>query len=301
MKRSFVPLMVFLCILQVSPLNAQYYYENDKYYSNEIIFELGGSVGVMNSLTDLGGKKGIGKGAIKDLNWKVSKPSFSIYAIAMYKGAIGVRLEATMSGIHSYDSILKKVASTTFGRYERNLSFKSKITDIQLAVEVHPLFFKLYDENQAPFWSPYAVVGIGFFTFDPQAELNGVWYRLQPLHLEGQGFAEYPDRKPYKLTQLNIPLGIGIRYEVNSSISARLEIIHRILLTDYLDDVSTGYIDPTLFNTYLLPAQASIAQQLYDRRITTIKDIQRGGHTDKDAFFTIQLKIGIAIRSPRPR
>jgi hypothetical protein len=301
MKGAFVPVAAFFCIIWTSPSNAQYYFENEKYYSSNVVFELGGSVGLMNCLTDLGGRKGIGKGSVKDLNWKVSKPAFSIYAMAMYKYALGVRLEATFGGIQEYDSILKKVAPTTFGRYERNLSFKSKITDIQLAAEIHPLFFKNYDENEAPYWSPYAIVGIGFFSFDPQAKLNGEWYRLQPLCIEGQGFTEYPDHKPYKLTQLNIPLGIGVRYEINSLLSARLEIIHRILFTDYLDDVSTEYIDPSLFSAYLLPAQASIAQQLYDRRLTTTKAIQRGGRSDKDAFFTVQLKIGIAIRSPRSK
>ncbi|MEI9908535.1 MAG: hypothetical protein WDO71_02020 [Bacteroidota bacterium] len=275
------------------------YYHNDKYYGNNLALELGGSFGIMNALTDLGGKKGIGKGTIKDLNMKVSKPSFSLYAMVVYKEAIGVRLEGTFGSIQSYDSILKKVAPTTFGRYERNLSFRSSITDIQLAAEIHPLFFKTYDEGEAPFFSPYLVAGIGFFSFNPEAKLNGRWYALQPLHTEGQGFAEYPDRKPYKLTQVNIPLGIGLRYEVTSSLSARLEVVHRILFTDYLDDVSKNNIDPALFYNYLSPTQAAIAEQLADRRTAVPKNEQRGDPKDKDSFFTIQLKIGIAIRTDR--
>jgi hypothetical protein len=38
---------------------------------------------------------------------------------------------------------------------------------------------------------------------------------------------------------------------------------------------------------------------LYDRRISTIKNNQRGDPKDNDAFFTIQLKIGMALRSAR--
>ncbi len=299
MNRTLVGVMVCLFIVQAFPCKAQYYYHNDKYYGNNLALELGGSFGIMNALTDLGGKKGIGKGTIKDLNMKVSKPSFSLYAMVVYKEAIGVRLEGTFGSIQSYDSILKKVAPTTFGRYERNLSFRSSITDIQLAAEIHPLFFKTYDEGEAPFFSPYLVAGIGFFSFNPEAKLNGRWYALQPLHTEGQGFAEYPDRKPYKLTQVNIPLGIGLRYEVTSSLSARLEVVHRILLTDYLDDVSKNNIDPALFYNYLSPTQAAIAEQLADRRTAVPKNEQRGDPKDKDSFFTIQLKIGIAIRTDR--
>ena len=297
--------MIYLFILQVLPVKAQYYYHNDKYYSSDVVLELGGSTGIMNSLTDLGGKKGIGKKFIKDLNWKVSRPSFSFYAIAMYKYAVGLRLEGTFGSIQSYDTILKKVAPSTRGRYERNLSFKSSITDIQLAFEFHPLFLKSYNENESPFWSPYLVAGIGFFSFNPEAKLNGQWHTLQPLRTEGQGFAEYPDRKLYKLRQLNIPLGIGIKYEVTSSINARFEIIHRVLFTDYLDDVSTEYIYPLLFYNYLPAAQASIAGQLYNRQselnpgYMPRANTQRGDPKDNDSFFSIQLKIGMAIRAAR--
>jgi hypothetical protein len=300
MIRSLLPVMACLFIVQAFPSQAQYYYHNDKYYGTDITFELGGSVGIMNAMTDLGGKKGIGKGFIKDMNMKVSKPSFSLYAIAIYKEAIGVRLEGTFGSIQSYDSILKKVAPSTFGRYERNLSFRSSITDIQLAAEIHPLFFKTYDEGEAPFFSPYLVAGIGFFSFNPEAKLNGRWYALQPLHTEGQGFTEYPDRKPYKLNQVNIPLGIGLRYEVTSSLSARLEIVHRILFTDYLDDISEEvYIDPSLFYNYLSSTQASIAERLYNRSGYPFKNAQRGDPKDNDSFFSVQLKIGIAIRTDR--
>lgn len=304
MRRS-LSLLVYLFILQAMPAKAQYYYHNDKYYASDVVLELGGSAGIMNSLTDLGGKKGIGKNFIKDLNWKVSRPSFSIYAIAMYKYAVGLRLEGTFGSIQSYDTILKKVAPSTRGRYERNLSFKSSITDIQLAFEFHPLFLKSYNENESPYWSPYLVAGIGFFSFNPEAKLNGQWHSLQPLRTEGQGFAEYPDRKIYKLKQLNIPLGIGIKYEVNSSINARFEIVHRVLFTDYLDDVSTEYIDPLIFYNYLSATQASIAGQLYNRQrelnpgyMPKVNE-QRGDPKDNDSFFSIQLKIGMAIRAAR--
>ena len=300
MKRSFVPVLLLLCVLQTLPAEGQYYYYNDKYWNTDWVIELGGSAGIMNSLTDLGGKKGIGKKFVKDLNWKMTKPSFSIYGVAMYKDAIGVRLEATFGNIQSYDSILRKVGPSTFGRYERNLSFKSTVTEIQLVAEVHPFFFKAYEEGEAPFWSPYAVAGIGYFSFNPQAYLNGQWHYLHPLRTEGQGFAEYPDRKVYTLNQLSIPLGVGVKYEVSSTINARLEMVYRVLFTDYLDDASNkDYIDPALFTNYLSGTQVSLAQQLYDRRISTVKNNQRGDPKDNDAFFTIQLKVGITLRSAR--
>ena len=285
-------------------LNAQYYYYNDKYYENGLVFELGASAGIMNALTDLGGKKGIGKNFIKDLNWKNTKLSYGVYLVGMYQNKIGIRLEGTFGSVTGYDSILKKPENPSTGRYERNLSFKSKIADFQLAVEIHPLMFKNYDD-EPPVLSPYAIAGVGYYLFDPQAKLNGQWYALQPLKLEGQGFKEYPDRTPYKLSQLNFAAGLGMKYEINDMFNARFELVHRFLTTDYLDDVSTNYIDPNLFYNYLPTNLAAIAQQLYNRKnelnpsdVTNIGD-QRGDPKDKDAFFTIQLKFGMVLGRQR--
>lgn len=303
MKRLIVLGLLCSCVAAL-PLKAQYYYYNDKYYETPVVLELGGSLGIMNAFTDLGGKKGIGKSFIKDLNLKNTKPSFSLYAMIMIKSMFGVRLEGTFGSIQAYDSILKPVAASTFGRYERNLSFKSRITDLQLALEVHPLFFRYYDEDP-PRISPYALVGIGYFSFDPQANLNGRWYALQPLRTEGQGFAEYPGRKPYKLSQVNFPVGLGVKYEVNSFLNARLELVHRILMTDYLDDVSKDYINGDLFASYLPSNLAAVAVQLFDRQGERIPGhmtevgAQRGDPKDNDAFFSVQLKIGVTLARTR--
>lgn len=297
----FFVITVCALVLTTTSSNAQYYFYNDKYYGNDFIFEIGGSAGIMNSLTDLGGRKGTGKDFLTDLNLKVSKPSYSLYIMGMYRGYLGIRLEGTFGKIGSYDSILKKRDPDLIGRYGRNLSFRSSITDVQLALEIHPLFFKYYNEDEAPYFSPYIVAGIGYFSFNPQAYLNGRWHNLQPLHLEGQGFEEYPGRKNYKLNQFNIPLGVGIRYEINSYLFTRFEVVYRKLFTDYLDDVSTNYVDPSLFSNYLQPSQAAIAQQLYSR----MQELQpghvvnpgefRGDKKDKDAYFTAQFKIGVVL------
>jgi len=281
---------------------AQYYYDNDRYYYSDLVFEAGATVGVMNSLTDLGGKKGIGKGFIKDLNWKNTKASFGVYFMAFYQNKVGVRLEGTFGKVAAYDSILKPYVPNTSGRYERNLSFRSNITDFQLSLELHPLFiFGNYFDKEPPVLSPYIVGGIGFFSFDPEAYLNGEWHRLQPLHTEGQGFDEYRQRKPYKLSQVNYPVGAGVKYEISPAFNLRLELVHRILTTDYLDDVSTTYIEPDLFTKYLPGTQALYAELLADRQrelnpghITTPNE-QRGDPTSKDAYFSIQLKLGFSF------
>lgn len=300
MSKGFVAALACMLLFAQSS-KAQYYYYNNKYYDNPVVFELGVSTGIMNALTDLGGKKGIGKPFVKDFRWKTARASFGLYGAVNFNDAIFVRLEATFGQVTGADSILKNVAPSTFGRYERNLSFKSSIREAQLAVEVHPLFFKTYLDREPPRLSPYLVAGVGNFSFDPQAKLNGQWYSLQPLHLEGQGFAEYPDSKEYKLNQFNILAGGGLKYEISPALNARLEFVQRILFTDYLDDVSRDYIDKNLFSNYLPTNMAAVAKQLYYRRGELIPsdavptDAQRGNPKNNDSYFTVQLKIGMTL------
>lgn len=297
---------VLVCtIVIIQPLKAQYYYYNDKYYENAVVFEIGGHFGVMNAFTDLGGKKGIGKKFIKDLRWQTARPSFGIYVLANYLDKLCLRLEGSFGQVVGYDSILKKVAPSTFGRYERNLSFKSKIAEAQLGLEIHPLMFRDYEDQDPPLLSPYVMAGVGVFSFDPQAKINGQWYSLQPLRTEGQGFKEYPERKAYQLNQINFSAGMGIKYQVSPMLSARMELVQRFLTTDYLDDVSEmTYIDPSLFYSYLPANKAAIAQQLADRRAELTNDAlspndQRGNPKDNDSYFTIQIKLGLTLGRQR--
>jgi len=126
---------------------------------------------------------------------------------------------------------------------------------------------------------------------------------LQPLHTEGQGFPEYPDRKNYKLTQMELPMGFGFKYYLKENMFIGLEVLHRKLFTDYVDDVSTDYIDPIYFDKYLSPANAALARQLNYRgtysSVTRPSDVvgaQRGDPKQNDAYFSTILRLGWRLR-----
>lgn len=308
-KITFVFSVILMLSVSVEKASAQYYFYDNKYYDNPLIFELGGSVAFMNCLTDLGGNKGVGKKFVKDLNLGKTQIAGSISLTAMYEYMIAARLEATFGTVTAEDKVLAKVAPSTYGRYERNLSFKSKITDFMLAFEFHPLHMigRNNEDKEPPLVSPYLLAGVGFFSFKPQAKLNGKWVDLQPLSTEGQGFAEYADRKRYNLNQLNIPLGIGAKYDIGTSLSLRAEFVYRKLNTDYLDDVSTDYIDPTVYSNYFTVAKAATAVQLQDRQRElnpghlTVVGGERGNPKNKDAYFTFNIKLGYTFGRERIR
>jgi Domain of unknown function (DUF6089) len=302
---KFKIVVFFLFLFAGNKLKAQYYFYDGKYYESDLVFELGGSVGAMNAFTDLGGRKGIGKKFVKDFNFKNTQFCGSVFFGAVYKNEIAVRLEATFGEIHAYDSILKKVAPTTNGRYERNLSFRSSITEIMLAAEFHPFFiFGNYnDDHYPPAVSPYVLAGVAYFHFNPQAKLNGNYVDLQPLSTEGEGFAEYSNVPAYSLSQISFPLGLGARYDLSPILNLRAEIVTRILTTDYLDDVSGRYIDPSVFANHLTGTKLNQALLLNDRHkpgaVTAHPDGIRGRPTNNDSYITFNIKLGLTLGRER--
>lgn len=299
-------LIFFLLVASGSRLNAQYYFYNGNYYEADIVYELGGSIGAMNAMTDVGGRKGVGKTGMKDFNLKNSDLSGSAFFGMMYKNAIGFRLEATFGKVKGYDSILKSVAPSTAGRYERNLSFESPITELVGMFEIHPfeIFGNYGGEKYPPVVSPYVVGGVGVFKFNPRTKLDGQWIDLQPLSTEGQGFPEYPHVKKYKLTQINFPVGMGARYDLSPIINVRAEILYRFLLTDYLDDVSGRYIEPSVFANHLSGSQLTHAILLNDRHIpgaahSTAHPGGIRGNPSNDAYISFSIKLGITLGRER--
>lgn len=287
---------------------AQYYFYNDKYYNSDVVFEVGASLNAMNCLTDLGGKKGVGKKFLKDFNFGQTQASGGLFISALYRDAIALRLEGTYGRLSGQDEVLRSVTDIAKQRYNRNLNFRTFIFEGSLLAEIHPLFIvnNYYGrDEEPPRYSPYLVGGVGYFSFSPEGTLPGTdsYVSLQPLHTEGQGFPTYPDRSNYKLQQINIPVGAGIKYELSSQFNVRLESIYRILNTDYLDDLSTRYIDPEEFDKYLSPARAAQAKLLSDKQISPVATPstgrRRGNPDQNDGYFSVNLKIGIVLGRDR--
>lgn len=302
--KLFIGVILLLCFFESK---SQYYFYNGEYYENNLLVEVGGSIGGMNAFTDLGGRKGVGKKFIKDFNIRNTHLTGGVFLGLMFKNAVGLRIEATFGSVSAYDSILKKVAPSTNGRYERHLEFKSSITEIAALAEFHPfeMFGNYGDDKFPPEVSPYLVAGIGYFHFNPQATLNGGLVDLHPLKTEGQGFAEYPRAKEYSLNQINFPIGAGARYDITSVLNIRIEMLYRILATDYLDDVSGKYIDPAIYPNYLSGYRLNQALLLNDRHIPGAKystahpDGVRGNPKNNDGYVTFCVKLGLTLGRER--
>ena len=299
-------LMATLLLCAGKSFSQGYYFYNNGYYESQTVIEGGISIGAVNGMTDVGGSKRgrANTGFSGDFTFKETNLATGLYVNATYKDFIAARFDVGIGRIEAADSNLKG-ATDNFakGRYVRNLSFRTNIIEIGAGIELHPLMMFEYIEREPPRLSPYVLGGISWLMFNPKANLNGTWYELEPLRLEGQGFSEYPDRERYKKHSFAVPYGFGLRYEASEYLNLRLEVVKHSLNTDYLDDVSQEiWVDPALFDKYLSPNDAILAKQLYNRS-TVINPPRntrpRGKSHNNDAFWSVNIKIGININRVR--
>jgi len=142
----------------------------------------------------------------------------------------------------SFTSLKADDKKGTTTMQQRNLNFKTKILDWELTAQ-----YSLFNLNYR-WWTPYLFAGIGVFHFKPYTnDSAGNKTFLKQLSTEGQGFV--PGVKNYKLTQFSIPIGLGAEYSLNEDMRLGIEFGYRKTFTDYIDDVSTVYVDEaTLLN-----------------------------------------------------
>lgn len=176
----------------------------------------------------------------------------------------------------------------------RNLSFRSGLSELHLGLEFN--FFpyqtaKLVSSS----WTPYLFAGIAVYRFNPKAEYNGDWYELQPLNTEGQGTEQYSDRKPYNRIQVSIPFGGGLKFRLGNRWGLVIESGARRIFTDYLDDVSTTYVDPNL----LLASNGALAVVFSDRSDIVDKTLninrQRGNASDRDWYMFSHVTLSFTL------
>lgn len=185
---------------------------------------------------------------------------------------------------------------------ERNLSFQSELWGFSTGFDFD--FLKFLPGSEDYRWTPFLSTGIGMLHFNPFTYLDGRKYYLEPLGTEGQGSPRYPNRQKYHLWTVELPVGFGIKYNINKSFNLAIQGSYHFTGTDYLDDVSTTYAGAAAFpgNNSLNP---SVAYQLQDRSQLPagtkmgIAGRQRGNTANKDQFLYLDIRLTFLISNYR--
>ena len=219
------------------------------------------------------------------------KQSHSMYGIgATYQFWNNLSLTATYT--HGEISADDKYGSPS--HIPRNLNFFSNVSEGSVVLEA-----SLFDVPGNAKFTPYVFEGLSVFhinpyTFDPSG--NKVY--LQPLGTEGQGLPQYPDKKPYKLLQVAIPIGIGVKYAISNNLMIGAEVCFRKAFTDYLDDVSGPvYADTAVIRASrgALAAKLSFRGDELNPPYHFNSTIIRGNPVNKDWFYSCLIKFSFSF------
>lgn len=249
--------------------------------------EVNVSVGTSHFLGDLGGKPAFGTNDVSDLNWKSTR----YMAGVGLRQNLGSRLAVRGSAYYARVAADDKYTGNT-ERHMRNLNFFSAVYggDAVLEWKFGNGIRTFTDRN----WFLYA--GIGYFWFNPKTRYNGNKVALQPLGTEGQYFIA--GKSPYALHSLAIPFGLGYKFRATRLGYLSFQIEGRKTFTDYIDDVSTQYADPTLLLASNGPDAVALADRSNpDGRIPGFSDpgAIRGNPNNNDNFFFLTVSYNVVL------
>jgi hypothetical protein len=255
------------------------------------LWDYGFALGVSNYLGDIGGKEKTRRDFVADM--KMAKTRWNVGGFARYKvhQKLSVKLALDYLRIEGDDKL-----SSNPARNARNLNFKNDMFDLAITGQV--FFFEDNDlGNNYRYrngFRAYFFAGVGAYYSNPKT-LDGS-IPLRPLQTEGVS---------YSPVGINIPAGIGFYFTFHKKHRIGYELNYRTTFTDYLDDVSGDYADPSTQS----PDAAALANRTdevagldpvfaknfgYD----TGRDFgqKRGDKTHKDGYMTMSLSYSYVLR-----
>lgn len=162
-----------------------------------------------------------------------NRPAIGAIARYNFHPNFSVRGNLNFGWVAAYD----KYQSDGTDREARNLSFNSPIVELSGTFEWN--MKKYIAGSQKYKWTPYLFVGAGMAYTRTMAWNDGELVSLRQLNTEAG-----KERDSYwgkRAIQPVFPIGGGLKFNLKRDFTLGLEAGWRMMLTDYLDDVSGSY------------------------------------------------------------
>ncbi len=238
-------------------------------------------------LGDLGGKPFLGTNDLQDLDILSTRYAITTGLRINMGRTFAFRTNLWYARVSGDDKYTRNRE-----RHGRNLNFFSSIYEADAVLEIN--VWRSADRKKIF----YVFGGIGYFHFNPKTKLNGQTYELRDWGTEGQ--YAVPGKSPYDLNSVCFPFGFGYKLKLSKREFLTIEVNSRKSQTDYIDDVSTRYVDPNL----LISAKGPTAAALADRNISDIPGFSspgsiRGDPKDMDSYFFFSFSYNITLGAGR--
>lgn len=274
MQKAAAILLLTLSLLRRHSLQAQSFFTGEEY---------GFAVGGSQYFGDLNDNYG----------FYFVRPAGGVFARIHLSPYVATRFTANYTKVGYNDAF----SSNSYNK-KRNLNFQSDIVEVAFQTEFNFMRFTTGELHSR--FTPYITLGVGAFYYNPYTTYNGVRYNLKQVGTEGQ-YVGYEGRI-YSNFNICFPLGIGVKYWVVPGVNVGFEIAHRLTLTDYLDDVSTTYVDRKLFEG-ADPSNPPVAYYLQDRSTEKGGDPlgrdgkQRGNSATKDQYMMFMFNLSFQFKT----
>jgi hypothetical protein len=124
--------------------------------------------------------------------------------------------------------------SKELDQLERNVTFESRIYDLHAIAEFNFVDYRI--GNDKHYFTMFIFAGIGGFYFNPKSGVGSSRPSSDNLH---NGVVI----KNYSKYQINIPFGVGFKWNISKNFGLGVEWSPRNLFTDHLDNVTAEYKD----------------------------------------------------------
>lgn len=177
--------------------------------------------------------------------WNQFESSFDFYNLNFMWGVVARYNFNPRWVLNTSFSLSRLEGNDAYFNNPRNLSFYTDLKEFSAVVEFNFLDYQTGSKKHRI--APYIFVGLAGFHFNPKTDIiNPITQieesiELQPYNTEGQGMPGYD--KPYSRYSLAIPFGLGCKFSLSNYISVALQWGFRKTFTDYIDDISTKYVD----------------------------------------------------------
>lgn len=267
------------------------HFSNAQRRSSYYKLDVGGYLGMSNYLGEIGGKEKTERPFIWDM--KLNQTRWAMGGTVRYKfnNYFAIHGSLNYQRIQCDDAL-----STNRGRRGRNLNFRNDILDLAVRGELY--IYGIPDVGgtgryRLDFQS-YAFVGVAGYIHGPKTIYEGAWTKLRPLMTEGQA-------KPYSKVGISIPTGLGFYFTKKRKYRFGAEVCWKLTFTDYIDDISTVYADPTS-----LTSQAAVDLNNRHDEVSGNPDVpddryyapgeKRGDSSDNDTYFYVGFSYSYVFR-----
>jgi hypothetical protein len=260
--------------------------------------EVGLTLGASNLMGDLGGGPNDGS---QFGDFQIENSRFAVGGFFKYR--FHDRFAAKFNLIYAQ---LYADDKTTANPGRRNRNLDARVNLLEFSGQLEFYIFKEVIGSQykikgvkgygSSVFAMYIFAGLGASHFTPYGtDASGAWVKLPPLNTEGQGLPGGPS--DYSQMAMVFPLGLGLKYNITREFGIQFEGGVRFTTTDYLDDVSNTYYDPTILAQQ--PENGPLSAYMSDKRIEgrEYSSAIRGGNAKKDAYVFGLLSLTYRLRS----